>query len=81
VSRAHAGSIDLLVADVVMPRLGGIELATALHAERPRTRVLMMSGYASDSAAPAALSNVAFIAKPFSPAELLAAASATLVAS
>ncbi|MBI5600862.1 MAG: response regulator, partial [Gemmatimonadetes bacterium] len=77
-SRAHAGPIDLLVADVVMPRLGGLELARQILAERPRTRVLMMSGYAQDSRAAAALANVPFLAKPFSPAELLAAASAAI---
>ncbi len=80
-SREHTGPIELLVADVVMPRLGGIELAAALLAERPHTRVLMMSGYARDSAAPAALANVPFLAKPFSPSELLSAAKATLDAS
>ncbi len=76
--RAYAGPIDLLVADVVMPRLGGLELADQVLAERPRTRVLMMSGYAQDSRSPATLANVPFLAKPFSPAELLAAASAAI---
>jgi CheY-like chemotaxis protein len=80
-SRAHVGPIELLVADVVMPRLGGIDLAAAILAERPRTRVLMMSGYSRDSDAPAALSQAPFLAKPFSPAELLAAASAAIDAS
>jgi hypothetical protein len=74
VSRAFVGSIDLLVADVVMPRMGGMELAAVLLSERPALRVLLMSGYARSSAAPAVLANVPFVAKPFRPAELLAAA-------
>ena len=78
VSREHVGPIDLLLADVVMPRLGGMELAAGLVAERPRTRVLLMSGYAMDSGAPAVLAKVPFLAKPFTPAELLAAASAAV---
>ena len=78
VSREHAGPIDLLVADVVMPRMGGMELAAGLVTERPRTRVLLMSGYAVDSGAPAVLAKVPFLAKPFTPAELLAAASAAV---
>ncbi|MBY0228788.1 MAG: response regulator, partial [Gemmataceae bacterium] len=45
----HAGPIDLLLTDVVMPRLGGGRLAEALAAARPGLRVLFMSGYADDA--------------------------------
>jgi signal transduction histidine kinase/ActR/RegA family two-component response regulator len=48
-SRAHAGTIHLLVSDVVMPDLGGAELAKQLIAERPGLRVLFVSGYIPDS--------------------------------
>ncbi len=41
----HAGEIDLLVSDVVMPRLSGIELARRLRARQPALRVLLMTGY------------------------------------
>ncbi len=62
--------IDLLLTDVVMPRMNGSELARALTRERG-VRVLYMSGYTETSlvrgdAAPGA----GFLQKPFSPAVL-----------
>jgi two-component system, cell cycle sensor histidine kinase and response regulator CckA len=41
----HAGTIDLLVTDMVMPGIGGRELATRLSALRPGLKVIYMSGY------------------------------------
>ncbi len=49
IAGAHAGAIDLLVTDVVMPQMGGGELAQRLTAERPGLRVLYISGYADDA--------------------------------
>lgn len=43
-SRAYASDIDLLVSDIRMPQLSGIELATRILAERPGIRVLLTSG-------------------------------------
>ena len=45
VARAHAGPIHLLVTDVIMPRMGGKELAEVLRLERPELGVLYSSGY------------------------------------
>jgi CheY-like chemotaxis protein/PAS domain-containing protein len=45
VAAAHKGRIDLLLTDVVMPEMGGIELAQKLHAARPGIKILMISGY------------------------------------
>ena len=42
-ARAHAGPIHLLVTDVVMANMGGVELARQLRAERPGLRVLYIS--------------------------------------
>jgi len=46
---AHAGSVDLLLTDVVMPGMNGPELAELVRERRPETRVLFMSGYAEDA--------------------------------
>jgi len=45
VAAAHGGVIELLLTDVVMPLMGGAELARQLVAQRPQTRVLFISGY------------------------------------
>ena len=46
VSREYCGPIDLMISDVVMPKMSGPHLAENLAAERPRMRTLFMSGYA-----------------------------------
>jgi two-component system cell cycle sensor histidine kinase/response regulator CckA len=48
-ARRHGGPLDLLITDIVMPRMGGGELASRLIAERPGLRVLYMSGHASET--------------------------------
>ena len=68
---AHARRIDLLLTDVVMPELGGRELAAAAVTRRPEMKVLFMSGYTgtevSQQGTPA---REAFLHKPFTPAQL-----------
>ena len=70
---ARLQAFDLLVSDLVMPRLGGIELARRLQAERPELRVLYLSGYAENGALRRAglRLGTTLLAKPFSPSELL----------
>lgn len=82
VAHAHDGPIDLLVTDVMMPRLGGLELASALLAERPSLRVLFMSGYpqGAGQGTPITLSDAQFLAKPFTPTDVLAAVGRALAA-
>jgi two-component system cell cycle sensor histidine kinase/response regulator CckA len=63
----HAGPIDLLLADVVMPGLAGPALAERFAVVRPQARVLLMSGYAGDDLARRGLADDAahFLPKPF----------------
>ena len=45
IANAHEGAIQLLLSDVIMPNLGGVELAQRLSRPRPDMKVLFMSGY------------------------------------
>jgi CheY-like chemotaxis protein len=49
VAARHAGRIDLLLSDVVMPRMNGQRVAELLQVQRPDARVLFMSGYTEDA--------------------------------
>ena len=69
VSEAHDGSIDLLIADVVMPKMGGKETAERLQPLYPQMKVIYMSGYTDNAIlhhgvlAP----GLNFFEKPFTP--------------
>ncbi|MDE3155423.1 MAG: PAS domain S-box protein [Acidobacteriota bacterium] len=64
---------DLILTDVVMPGLGGREVAERLRETCPRTPVLFMSGYTAGAVAPGSQlpDDVAFLEKPFTPRQLL----------
>jgi DNA-binding response OmpR family regulator len=72
-SRIHAGAIDLLLTDVVMPGGSGHEVASRICSERGETRVLYMSGYPDDTVAHHGVINagMSFLQKPFSPDRLV----------
>jgi CheY-like chemotaxis protein len=69
-ARQYSGEIQLLLTDVVMPQMGGVELARAFEAARPEARILCMSGY-SERLWPGAHAGHNYIQKPFTPAALL----------
>jgi len=71
----HAGPVDLLVSDVVMPGMNGRELAENLVRLRSRLPVLFVSGYTDDAVMRAGLlaRAVNFLQKPFTPEKLLRA--------
>lgn len=75
VAAAYEGHIDLLVTDVVMPRLGGRELAQRLGAQRPDVRALFMSGYTADTVLRQGIMHdgIAFLQKPFKGRQMLRA--------
>ena len=66
------GAIDLLLTDVMMPRMKGPEVMKRVKQMRPDIGVLFMSGYTNDVALRHGISNadVSFIQKPFSSTEL-----------
>jgi CheY-like chemotaxis protein len=70
----HDKPIQLLVTDIVMPRLSGLELARQLTAQRPGLKAMFISGYADDSMEKDGLlePGSAFLRKPFT-ADALAA--------
>lgn len=69
----HRTAIDLVLTDVVMPRLGGPQLVERLLAQRPDLRVMFMSGYTEDTVLRQAIQRrqTAFLAKPLSYATLV----------
>ncbi|MGA7910702.1 MAG: response regulator, partial [Candidatus Dormiibacterota bacterium] len=72
-ARQYAGHIDLLLTDMIMPRMLGTELAPRLVESRPDLRVLYMSGFAEPGLRPGAVApEVALLDKPFTEPTLLA---------
>jgi signal transduction histidine kinase/CheY-like chemotaxis protein len=82
-ARDHKPPIDMVISDVVMARVGGLELARRLTKERPGLPILLVSGYnreemlSADDAAHA----IGFLQKPFTPGELLERVSTLLTLS
>lgn len=68
----YEGDIDLLITDVVMPGMGGKELADRLLEARPKMKVLYISGYADSAVIRRDIlqAGLSFMAKPFSPQRL-----------
>lgn len=68
----HHAATHLVISDVVMPDLGGIELAEQMRARYPATRLLLMSGYIDEIDQSAQLEPpVPILHKPFAPHRLL----------
>jgi len=68
-AETHAGPVHLILTDVIMPGMNGLELAARLKSLRP-TPILFMSGY-SDRTEAIHDSGVTYIQKPFSPDTLV----------
>jgi signal transduction histidine kinase/ActR/RegA family two-component response regulator len=80
-ARELGDRLDLLVSDVVMPRISGIELCRRLREARPRLPVILMSGYPEPASGERRLpDDVEFVQKPFDEQTLSKAAAAALEA-
>ncbi|MBM4396749.1 MAG: response regulator [Deltaproteobacteria bacterium] len=78
--RRYQGTIHLLVTDVVMPGMGGHQLAEHMRELRPDARVLYISGYNDSTAAIEGVlqAGAAFLQKPFTPGRLARAVRSVL---
>jgi nitrogen-specific signal transduction histidine kinase/ActR/RegA family two-component response regulator len=63
----YEGAIDILITDVVLPRMGGRELSQTLELLRPELKTIYMSGYTDDAVLRYGVreEGVAFLQKPF----------------
>ncbi|HAL47060.1 MAG: response regulator [SAR202 cluster bacterium] len=66
------GEIAVMVTDLVMPLMGGRELANQITAAHPNIKIIFTSGYSDDETIQQEMSSndVTFLKKPFAPAEL-----------
>ena len=60
--------IDLMISDVVMPGMDGIQLATKVREDHPDLPILLISGYADGTVT--GVRNTRFLRKPFSMSDL-----------
>jgi signal transduction histidine kinase/ActR/RegA family two-component response regulator len=75
ICRSHAGEIDVLLTDVVMPGMPGSKLAELVPKFQPQIAVVLMSGYADDEIVRYGLAQgrFTFVQKPFNQDELIKA--------
>ena len=72
VLKAELGRIDLVVLDVVMPKVSGLEVVAHLRRTAPHIPILLSTGFGTAAIDPAtlSLSGLAILEKPYSPYEL-----------
>jgi DNA-binding response OmpR family regulator len=70
--------LHLIVTDIVMPRMSGIQVAEAVQRKHPGARVLFVSGYMAEHSGAVDLADIELLGKPYTPASLLARVRALL---
>lgn len=80
ICRTHAGNIDLMLTDVVMPHMNGKKVAEGVTSFRPEIKVLYMSGYTDDAIVHHGVleAGTNFIEKPFTTTALISKVRETL---
>ena len=70
--KEQGGEFDLVITDVVMPRMGGRDLMAAVSSSHPEMKVLYMSGHIADEELQSEITkdDVPYLPKPFKPSEL-----------
>jgi two-component system, cell cycle sensor histidine kinase and response regulator CckA len=72
ICKEYPHKIDLMITDVIMPEMSGVQLAGRVVRFRPDIRVIYMSGYRRDALAQQGLRNdMIFLQKPFQMEELI----------
>ena len=73
ISNNHDGPIDLLLTDIVMPKMGGLQLAELFRVSRPASKVLYTSGYTDENMISKNVKDfsTSFIQKPFTVSSLV----------
>lgn len=72
ICRQYVGEIHLLISDVVMPEMGGLELIDYVRKHFPKIKLMLMSGYSNEMVEQVVIKGKAeFIQKPFTPTILL----------
>jgi hypothetical protein len=82
VEARHRGTIDILISDVVMPAMSGIDLAEQLAARRPGIGIILLSGYTAETLdlEQATRRGARFISKPVASGDLRRAIAEVLAA-
>jgi CheY-like chemotaxis protein len=74
IAQRHAGQLDLLVSDMLLPELSGYDLAVKLRESTPNLKILFMTGYVEGEIVQRCISELgaSFLDKPFQPEVLRA---------